>query len=369
MRKYYSIILGVILLISTVLIFKFLTADKSKPKPIIENIVASVYVDTIQNTEIPIIITATGSLTAKNKIELYAEVQGVLKISSKEFKPGTFYTKGEAILSIADEEFAASLQSQRSALYNAITAILPDIRLDYPQDFLKWESYLANFNIQKVTPKLPETTSEKEKLFVSGRGIYANYYNVKNLEVRLSKYQIKAPFSGVLTESVVNPGTLIRIGQKLGEFIDPSVFEMQIAVNASYASYLTVGKSVQLNTLEGNLKFQGKVIRINGKVDQTSQTINVFIEVSHKDLKDGMYLEAHLNTKNEQEAIEISRKLLVNNNQIFTVNDSILKLMEVNPVYFNKETVVIRGIKNGTTILSKSVPGAYDGMKVSIITQ
>lgn len=369
MKKYYSIIIGIVLLISAVLIYKFLTTDKSKPKPTVKNVAVSVYTDTIQNSEIPIIITATGILTAKNKIELYAEVQGVLKMSSKEFKPGTHYSKGETFLNISDEEFAASLQSQRSALYNAITAIMPDIRLDYPQEFPKWQSYLSNFNIHKTTPKLPETNSEKEKLFISGRSIYTNYYNVKNLEVRLSKYQIKAPFNGVLTESVVNPGTLIRIGQKLGEFIDPSVFEMQIAVNASYASYLTIGKTVQLNTMEGNQKFTGKVIRVNGKVDQSSQTINVFIDVSHKNLKDGMYLEAHLNTKNEQEAIEISRKLLVNNNQIFTINDSVLKLVEIKPVFYNKETVVITGLENGTTILAKSVPGAYNGMKVSIISK
>lgn len=369
MKKYYSIFIGITILIGAVLIFKFLTADKNKPKPVVDKAIASVYVDTVHNTEIPIIITATGNLTAKNKIELYAEVQGVLKMGSKEFKPGTYYTKGETFLNISDEEFTASIQSQRSALYNAITAIMPDIRLDYPQEFQKWQSYLANFNIQKTTPKLPETNSEKEKLFISGRSIYTNYYNVKNLEIKLSKYQLKAPFSGFLTESLVNPGTLIRVGQKLGEFIDPSIYEMQMAINASYASYLTVGKLVQLNTLDGNQKFQGKVIRVNGKVDQTSQTINVFIEVSDKNLKDGMYLEAQLNTKNEQNAIEISRKLLVNNKQVFIVNDSILNLIEVNPVYFNKETVVIKGIENGTMILSKSVPGAYDGMKVSIITK
>lgn len=369
MKKYYSIFIAIVLLFGAVFIFKLLTAEQGKVKPIKEKAVTAVFVDTITNSEIPIVIVSTGTLVAKNKIELYAEVQGVLKMSSKEFKPGTYYAKGETFLSIADDEFAASLQSQRSALYNAITAILPDIRLDYPQEFPKWQTYLANFNIQKSTPKLPETNSEKEKLFISGRGIYTNYYNLKNLEVRLTKYQLKAPFNGILTESVVNPGTLIRVGQKLGEFIDPAVFEMQMAINASYASYLTVGKSVKLYALEGDQQFTGNVVRVNGKVDQTSQTINVFIEVRDKNLKDGMYLEAHLTTKNERDAIEISRKLLVNNQQVFTVKDSILQLTEVNPVYFNKETVVIKGIENGTTILSKSVPGAYDGMKVTIISK
>jgi multidrug efflux pump subunit AcrA (membrane-fusion protein) len=369
MRKNLSIFLGVLILICAIIIYKTATTDQYKPKPTVEKAVSSVYIDTVKNKEIPIIIAATGNLIAKNKIELFSEVQGILRINSKEFKPGTYYQKGETILSIADDEFNASLQAQRSSLYNAITAILPDIRLDYPQEFQKWQNYLANFDINKTVPKLPSTQSEKEKLFISGKAIFTNYYNVKNAEVRLTKYQIKAPFNGILTETLVNPGTLIRIGQKLGEYIEPSIFEMQIAVNASFAPYLSIGKEVVLKTLESNEPIIGKVIRINGKVDQTTQTINVYIQVSDKNLKDGMYLEAHLNTKNEKEAIEISRKLLVNNNQLFIVNDSILKLITVNPIYFNKETVVIKGVENGSIILSKSVPGAYDGMKVQIISQ
>lgn len=368
MRKYYSVILGIVLIIGAILIFKLATSSKVKEKPPIDKIIASVYIDTVKNKDIPILISATGSVTAKHKVELYSEVQGILKLSRKDFKSGTSFTKGEILLSISDDEFLASLQAQRSSLFNAITAILPDIRLDFPAEFPKWQAYLASFNIQNTTPKLPETSSEKEKLFISGKSIYTNYYHVKNSEVRLAKYQLRAPFSGILTESLVNSGTLIRVGQKLGEYIDPSVYEMQLAVNASYASYLTVGKTVQLKTLEGTESFSGKVARVNGKVDQATQTIQVFIEIADKTIKDGMYLEAQVTAKNEPEAIEISRKLLLNDNKVYAVKDSTLYLIDVIPVFFNQETVVLKGIENGTIILKKSVPGSYAGMKVKPFT-
>lgn len=368
MRKYYSVIIGIALLIGAIFIYKLATTSTAKQKPEAEKVITAVYIDTVQNTDVPIVIAATGSVTAKNKVELYSEVQGILKPSVKDFKSGTFYNKGEVLLSISDDEFLASLQAQRSALFNSITAILPDIRLDFSSEFPKWQAYLANFNIQQSTPKLPEVKSEKEKLFISGKSIYTNYYTVKNAEVRLSKYQLRAPFAGILTESLVNSGTLIRVGQKLGEFIDPSVYEMQVAVNASFASYLTVGKTVQLTTLEGTGSFAGKVVRVNGKVDQTTQTINVYIEINDKAIKDGMYLEARLNAKHEKDAVELPRKLLQNNNQIYAVKDSILYLVDVIPVFYNKETVVVKGIENGTIILKKSVPGSYAGMKVNPLT-
>jgi hypothetical protein len=77
-------------------------------------------------------------------------------------------------------------------------------------------------------------------------------------------------------------------------------------------------------------------------------------------------LEANLSARSEKEAIEISRKLLVDDKQLFVVRDSILDLVEVDPVYFSAESAVIKGVENGTLMLSKPTPGAYQGMQVKI---
>jgi RND family efflux transporter MFP subunit len=244
---------------------------------------------------------------------------------------------------------------------------MPDIRLDYPEQFDKWQLYLQNFDLNKSTPKLPEFSSDKEKYFISGRGITTSYYSVKNLEVKLGKYRIKAPYSGILTEALVTPGSLVRVGQKLGEFIDPSVYEMEVSISAAYSNLLKVGNPVALSNLEKSKKYKGKVVRVNGKIDQVSQTIKAFIEVKHPDLKEGMFLEANLVAKSESEAIQISRKLLVDNTAVYIVkNDSILTLTEVNPVHFGAESVIIKGLKNNDKILTQTLPGAFDGMIVKI---
>lgn len=366
MRKIISIVLGVLLLAGAVFLAKYLIDNKKKPKPTFDKIVKTVFVEEVENKEIPIIITTSGNLTAKHKIELYAEVQGVLKPSSKEFKAGTSYSKGESIIKINSDEFYANLQSQKSNFYNSLTSIMPDIRLDYPDEYQKWQAYLNSFDINKTTPELPTLNSDKEKFFISGRGINSAYYNVKNLEVKLGKYNLRAPYDGILTEALVTPGTLVRVGQKLGEFIDPSVYEMEVSVNAEFADLLKKGNTVKLHNLEKTKEYTGKVIRINGKVDATSQTIKAYIQVAHPDLREGTYLEANLSARSEKEAIEVSRKLLIDNKQMFVVRDSILDLIDVNPVYFSAESAVIKGVENGTLILSKPTPGAYQGMQVKI---
>ena len=366
MRRIISIVLGVLLLVGSVFIAKYLIDNKKKPKPSFDKIVKTVFVEKVENKDIPIVITTSGNLTAKHKIELYAEVQGVLKPSSKEFKAGTSYSKGESILRINSDEFYANLQAQKSNFYNVLTSIMPDIRLDYPDEYQKWEVYLNSFDINKTIPELPTLNSDKEKFFISGRGINSAYYNVKNLEVKLGKYNLRAPYNGILTEALVTPGTLVRAGQKLGEFIDPSVYEMEVSVNAEFADLLKKGNTVRLSNHEKTKEYMGKVIRINGKVDATSQTIKAYIQVANSDLREGTYLEANLSARSEKNAIEISRKLLVDNRQLFVVRDSILDLVDVEPVYFSAESAVIKGVENGTLMLSKPTPGAHQGMLVKI---
>lgn len=366
MRKLLLAGLGVLFVAGAYYLAEYIVNSRQKPQAQVQKVVKTVYTDTVVNGNVPIVIRANGNLMAKHRIELYSEVSGIFRGSSQLFKAGQAYRKGETLLRIDDQEFMASVQSQKSNLLNLITGIMPDIRLDYPQSYRNWENYLADFSLNGATKALPEPVSVQEKNFITGRGVYAAYYQLKNLETRLSKHIIRAPFDGILTEALVNEGTLIRNGQKLGEFIDPSGYEMEMAVNKSFAPFLTEGKKVDIKDLEGTSHWTGKVARINGKVDMTTQTIKVYVEVQGEGLREGMYLEASMHAKDAPDAVQLDRSLMVDQSKIYAVKDTILELIEVKPLYFSDTQVVLSGIKDGTTILSKTVPGAYPGMVVKV---
>ncbi|KJD37178.1 RND transporter [Tamlana sedimentorum] len=364
MRKIILAGIGIVLIVASILGAKTIIDNKHKPKPVKEKVVKTVITDTVLNSDVKIVVPANGSLTAKQRLEIYAEVQGIFKTGNKLFKPGQEYRAGEPLIRIDASEYYASVQSAKSELYNSIAAIMPDLRLDFPDVFQKWQNYLSSFDLSKTTPKLPEMTSDKENYFITGRGIVTSYYSVKNLEQRLAKYTISAPFTGILTEALVTEGSLIRSGQKLGEFINPSIYEMEVAISKTYASLLKVGESVVLNDLDNTETYTGKISRINGSIDATTQTITAYIEVKDSALKEGMYLEAKLDAKTETNAYEMDRNLLQDGNQVFVVKNNVLELINVTPVYFSDAKVVIKGIPNNTVVLKKSVPGAYSGMRV-----
>lgn len=366
MRKVILSILGLLLIGGAYVASNAIVSANQRERPKPKKVIKTVFIDTITNGVVPIEISANGNLVSQRRLELFSEVQGILQKGSKLFKPGQSYRKGETLLRLNSAEYYATVQSQKSALYNQITAIMPDLRLDYPAAYPKWQSYLSTFDVDKTTPALPQITEEKVRYFISGRNILTSYYNVKNLEQRLGKFRISAPFTGILTQALVTEGTLVRPGQKLGEFIDTSVYELEVAISKTYADLLRVGSEVTLAALDKAEVYKGKVARVNGNIDQASQTINAYIEVKSDDLREGVYLEAILQAKEETEAVSIPRSLLQAENKLFVVRDSILDVIDVRPVYFSEKEVVVKGIPNGTTIVSKSVPGAYAGMLVKI---
>ncbi len=367
MRKSITIIIGVLLIAAGAYIARDLATMEKRQRPKKESAMPTVFIERVQNNTVPVRIIESGRLMAKNRIEIFSEVQGVMESTGKEFKPGVRYQKGEIFVRIRNNDYYANLQAQKSNLQNLITSILPDLRLDYPESYKKWDDYLRNFDMNKPVQELPQPSTDKEKFFITGRNIYTTYYNTKNMEIVYSKYNLRAPFNGVLTEALVNPGTLVRQGQRLGEFIDPTVYEMEVAINKSLLPSLTVGKQVVVRDPEAHSRtWNGKIIRINASVDRTTQTVSVFVELHSDELREGMYLEAMMNGESISEAIEIDRSLLVDENYVYSVADSVLQLVEVEPVFYNQKTVIIKGLENGEQIVSRIVPGAYSGMKVQI---
>ena len=60
----------------------------------------------------------------------------------------------------------------------------------------------------------------------------------------MEKFKIRAPFDGVLTKTFVDPGSNIIVGQPLGEYLDPTSFEINASVSPNEIRFVKVGNSV-----------------------------------------------------------------------------------------------------------------------------
>lgn len=308
-------------------------------------------------------IPVNGKIIAKDKIEVFPEVGGTLLSSSKPFKVGQRFNKGEVLLMLDGSESLLNLKSQRSNFASLVTNLLPDIKIDYPDQFDAWKSYLANIYPEKALPEIPEIKDEKLKNFLSGRNFYQQYYAIKSLENRQSKFTITAPFDGVVSMGNVNPGTLLRVGQKVGEFISINTFEFETAIAAKDASEINIGDSIRLSAEDENQRFNARVNRISASIDPSNQRVSVYAGLSDPKLKEGMYLEGTISTTQVSNAFRLDRNL-IKDGSVFIVQDTALTKKPVEIKHKFKQDVIVSGLSSGDLLLDQVIEGAYEGMPV-----
>jgi multidrug efflux pump subunit AcrA (membrane-fusion protein) len=366
-KLFFNIILGIAAILIGVWGFNRLSSMKKARPEIFRDQVASAFIDTVTLSNETIFISTNGTLQAKTQIDLTSKVQGIFESSSRNFKEGVSFRKGDLMIRVDNQDVQVTLQTQKSQLLKALIAMQADLKFDFPDVYEKWKAYSNSFQIDGPLAELPEVSDDREKAFISLKDIYTLYYTAKATENNLRHYRIYAPFTGVLTEVNVNPGAMIIPGQKLGTFISENVFELEVKLPMAVKPLIREGETARLTTLSEENTWTGTVKRIQSKVDPASQSFLVIIEVKGDGLISGMYLQAEIKTREIEEVYEIPRPLLINNSEIFLVKDSILVLKTIEPVYFKEKSLLIKGIENGETLLKNLIPGAYQGMKVIIL--
>jgi len=249
---------------------------------------------------------------------------------------------------------------------NTITQMMPDLKIDYPTSFQNWKTYLDNFNVEHSIKAFPNPVNSQEKYYVASKNILSQYYNIKSAESRLSKYNVYAPFSGVITNAGITPGSLVRAGQKMGELMNTSNYELEATVAMSDLKYIKVGNTVRLTSDDISGSWNGRVKRISNQLDANTQSIIVYIGVNGRNLREGMYLRGKVNASSFADAVTIPSDLIVDQNYVYVIQDSILALQEINIVKTSESETIVKGLKEGTQVLNSKVSNPYEGMKVGV---
>ena len=365
-----SIIIGFLIIIGGIILsVNLVNSDNEKEVVEKTDFVKYVEVIKIENTSINLLAKTTGTLKASKSIDIYAEVGGNLLSGKKPFKAGVSYKKGEILLSIDNREELLNLEYQKTDFFSLLLSILPDIESDYPGNLEAWSKYIKEFNTKKAIKKMPKPKSEKEKFFLASKNIEYKYLGIKKTEFTLSKYTIYAPFNGILNTVSINPGALVRTGQKLGTYINTNNFELEISIPVSSSNGLKLGSSVAVFNDSKSEKWEGEVIRIGKSVDENTQTKSVYIAVSGNNLFQGMYLNASVKSESINNAVAIKRTLINNDNTVYIVRDNRIDLVSVTVIHYADNLAIVQGIQDGTNLLKAKFSGIHKGMQVEVISK
>src|SRR5439155_12236777 len=243
-------------------------------------------------------VTLPGEVKAYQQATLYAKVAGYLKTISVD--KGDRVKEGDLIADIEVPEMLADLTRYKAEVTVA--------ELDYKR---------LNES-QKKLPDLvvPQTVDNaKGKLDVAKASL-------ERTETLLGFAKITAPFSGVITKRMVDPGAFIPAATSgsaaqnaaIATLSDFNRVRVQVAVPELETSLIATGQQVKV-TVDGvpGRNFAGKITRFSYTLDEATKTMLAEIELPNPklELRPGMYAIVRIGLERKEDALLVPAEALV----------------------------------------------------------
>ncbi|WP_291726000.1 efflux RND transporter periplasmic adaptor subunit [Bernardetia sp.] len=347
----------------------FASMQKDPPKRVSKPQKTAVRIQEANPTIIQAEIVTFGRVESEQPVDIVAEVSGKIR-ESVNLQVGQSVRRGQVLFTLGREPFELGLQSQKSNFMREVAMILPDMKIDYPNRYEMWKSYFASLEVDKPLPKLPSYESEKEKTFLATKGILTSYYNIKAQEATLSKYVVIAPFSGSISEVYLQNGSVAPPNGKVLRLVQNSQLELKVPVETRDIQWIKTGTEVEVSTEDETQQWTGRIARVGDIVNPATQSLDVYVKIQKgkNPIYAGMYLKAKMQGGTIQNAIEVPRRAVFNENEVYTVkNDSVLSLKKVQIKKANKETLIISGIEEGEKVVIEPLINAYNEMIVKVL--
>lgn len=367
MKTVVKILISVAILAGGVFLMQVLASFKTDP-PVRQPQIRPKFVQAqvVQLSDIPASVSAFGRISSAQPISLISEVNGEMQSGNIPFQPGQSFKRGQLIAKIDDRQIRLDLNSAKSDLLNALAQVLPEIKIDFPGEFPKWQQYFESIEFGKKLAPLPEVADSKIKLFLARFNVYKLYFTVQNLEINLQKHFFYAPFDGAITTTGLRVGATARNGTQLGEIINLEDLEVEVPVSTNDLRWVNRGGTIRFTSNELPGEWFGKIKRIGKTIDPQTQTVPVYISITKNAgdvVYDGIFLNAKIPGEIVGNAFVVPNNALYEEQYVYLVKDGRLKYQPVNVVRHQTESVIVNsGLQNGDTLVVELLQGVAPGM-------
>lgn len=334
--------------------------------------VLSVAVDTVSYSVVPSSVSATGRVLSTSEVPVVSEAAGRIEQADVILKIGARFKKGDKLLTIYRDEAELALIASKSNFLKLLANSLPDIKVDFPEVYPKYESFFKQIDLKQSLPEIPQIENVRFKTYIASKGILSNYYSIKQSELKLERYTIVAPFDGVFLNVQNEVGAYVNMGATVGKIIRTDQVEVEIPVEKNFSSFIKIGDEVILNRGERSEAVTGTVIRKAAFIDETTQSVNVYVRVitdKENPLLRGEYLYASFDGHLVQDGFEINRSAIFNFNEVFVVENNRLKKANINQLKVNNTTVIINGLPEGSVVVNEPLVGVQENSLVKVISR
>lgn len=284
----------------------------------------------------------------------YREVAIVSEIAQKiiqvAFQDGGYVSKGQLLYKLNDADLKARLRGLNSELK------------------------LARLNEQRISNLLKTETVNQQQYDETAVKLQALEAQHEVLQEELNKTEIRAPFSGNIGISTVDPGSFVSPGTELVNLQDHGTIKINFSVPEKYLPLVKTGGKINFTTAVSDLQQTATIKATEPGINAQNRALKVQAVTDNPGgkFRAGLSVKIHFSTSAKNaKAIHLPTEALIPGGDGYTVFVVEKGLAKSKPVSIGNRTetaaTITSGLNNGDSVIVSNLLRLGNGMPVQAV--
>ena len=382
-RKLIHILLTLLILGGGFMGMKALTSQKKQlKKKAIQASVPSVETLTIATADHQVVVSGEGTVKPLKEISIIPQVGGKVLDISPDLVNGGAFKKDDMLIRIDPSDYALAVTMARAGLKAAESALM---LAEASSNTAKEEWELHEKERQGRDEKPSDLVLKRPQLLAAQAKLEAEQANLDKALLNLNRTTIRAPFSGKVSQKLVDAGQVINVGQTVATIFSDEAVEIIVPLSDENLFWFhTPGfsESVDGADVDVTADFSGRTITRRGKVDRVEATVDprtrmphIVVRVDHPygtspPLVPGIFTTIAIYGETLKNACFVPRAAIHENDIVWGLDDeNNIVFLPVTIARMEQDRALItKGIENGRTIVTSRLKAVSEGMTVAPFT-
>ena len=362
-RYGWVLVLGVLVLAIGVIYLTSPAARVRLPEPLQQE----VRVILAEPAEQGLVVASQGLVRARDTVVLTMETAGRVLTVAEAFRTGGWVEEGDVLLALDPEPLQLEVTRHRHELASA------QLHLQQVRASAQVARRNASPNATPFARQVPQLQEAEARVALAEAALAV-------AQRRLEASELRAPFTGRLSQVQVARGQQLLAGEALARLYSAGEMEVPLPVRDEVLQLLTdptedyrtpLAIPVRLTGRFGGVLHQwdGVISRREGGLSRNQMTTliaDVTLAPGQPPLEPGVFVEAAIQGRPLQGIVALPRSALINERELWVVADDVLRRRPVEWVYRDQHTLYVRaGVSAGQWVVAQGHEFLLEGGMVT----
>jgi RND family efflux transporter MFP subunit len=334
-------------------------------------------------------VEASGTVVPAREVTVQPQVGGEIEAIHPQLVSGGLVEKGEVLFQIEREDYRLQVQQRKSALEQ----VRAQLNIEKGQQEVaerEWRLF------QKEAPDAaegldPSLALRKPQLENIRAQVEAAKAQLEAAQLNLKRTTVRAPFDALVRNESVDVGQVVGTQTRAATLVGTDRFRVQLSLPSNKIPYVDIPGVNAEEGSEATVRYElgpettitrkGRVVRLLGDLDPQGRMARLLVEIedpfglSSKDERPekargiplllDTYVQVELQGNQKEELVEIPRRALRDQNQVYVFDDGTLAIRSVEIAWQRPQHVLVRaGLEEGERIVTGPLPAPVEGMQL-----